>query len=113
MPKPKTKTGPLETVCTEVAPGCWEFTIGTVQKSALNQTRVPRYVWRYDVGMGINLSVADGREPEADRKFTRVLRAKNLDGAVYYAWGYDALGRRWTCGDHWLVRIGDYGVLGV
>jgi len=28
-------------------------------------------------------------------------------------WGYDALGRRWDCGDHWLIRIGDYGVLGV
>ena len=30
-----------------------------------------------------------------------------------YSWGYDALGRRWTCGDHWLIRIGVYGVLGV
>ena len=28
-------------------------------------------------------------------------------------WGYDALGRRWVCGDHWLIRIGDYGVLWV
>ena len=28
-------------------------------------------------------------------------------------WGYDALGRRWACGDHWLIRIGDYGVFGV
>jgi hypothetical protein len=28
-------------------------------------------------------------------------------------WGYDALGRRWACGDHWLIRIGDYGVLWV
>lgn len=33
--------------------------------------------------------------------------------APHYSWGYDALGRRWSCGDHWLIRIGDYGVLGV
>ena len=30
-----------------------------------------------------------------------------------YSWGYDALGRRWSCGDHWLIRIGDYADLGV
>ena len=38
------------------------------------------------------------------------------DGKVVdsgYSWGYDLLERRWTCGDHWLIRIGEYGVLGV
>jgi hypothetical protein len=38
------------------------------------------------------------------------------DGTVVdsgYSWGYDTLERRWTCGDHWLIRVADYGVLGV
>jgi hypothetical protein len=34
-------------------------------------------------------------------------------GEPGFSWGYDALERHWTCGDHWLIRIGDYGVLGV
>jgi hypothetical protein len=29
------------------------------------------------------------------------------------SWGYDLAGRAWTCGDNWLVRLGDYGVNGV
>jgi hypothetical protein len=45
-----------------------------------------------------------------------VERLRTPDGAVVDSgdsWGYDVLSRRWTCGDHWLIRIGDYGVLGV
>jgi hypothetical protein len=28
-------------------------------------------------------------------------------------WGYDVLGRSWTCNDNWLVRVGNYGVAGI
>ena len=40
-------------------------------------------------------------------------RTADCDERSGYSWGYDVLGRRRACGDHWLIRVGDYGVLGV
>jgi hypothetical protein len=28
-------------------------------------------------------------------------------------WGYDVLGRGWTCSDNWLLLIGNHGVTGI
>lgn len=70
--KQKTKRGPIETTCTETAPGRWEFATG-------------KYNWLYETGMGVNLYARIG-----DAGFTGVIYTKNLDHAVMFAQGYEA-----------------------
>lgn len=73
--KLKTKKDlPISTTAKEVSPGLWEFS-------------TDRFTWRYQEGYGINLSVRH-REKTAE-EFTGQLYAKDLKGAVYFAWGFD------------------------
>lgn len=72
MAKQKTKEGPIGTMCTETAPGRWEFTTG-------------KYSWQYNTGLGINLYCRVG-----DAGYTGTIYAKNLDHAVMFAQGFEA-----------------------
>ena len=75
--KLRTKTGPIETECQEITPGCWEFTTGGVPKLLL---------WNYREGLGMNLSV----KQMGDTSFQPLIYAKNLDHAIMFAQGFKA-----------------------
>jgi hypothetical protein len=73
VPKPKTKMGPIETPCTETAPGQWDFSTGT-------------FSWRWFSSVGINLF---SRMPPTEG-YAGMIYAKDLNQAVMFAQGLEA-----------------------
>jgi len=72
--KLKVKTGPIETRCQETDRGLWRFVTGDLE-------------WQYTEGrLGLNLAV---RRAGTSDDWVPLIYAKNLDGAVYFAQGYE------------------------
>ena len=72
LPKKMAKKGPMQTVVTEVHPGCWEY-----------QTN--NYSWEFhEAKIGCNLFL------KTKKTIQPLLCAKDLDHAIMYSQGYDA-----------------------